>query len=131
MDLNLEALVVGEYQSEQLTIQLIEQKCIPLSKILGFRRWVATSFRTASCDKGMMNYTIPKNSQVLVNVWAIGRDLMIWEDPLNFKPERFLNSTLDFKGTDFEFLPFGAGRRIFPALPMAAKLVPLIVASLS
>ncbi|XP_059655808.1 probable (S)-N-methylcoclaurine 3'-hydroxylase isozyme 2 isoform X2 [Cornus florida] len=80
---------------------------------------------------GMMNYTIPKNSQVLVNVWAIGRDLMIWEDPLNFKPERFLNSTLDFKGTDFEFLPFGAGRRIFPALPMAAKLVPLIVASLS
>ncbi|XP_059655811.1 (S)-N-methylcoclaurine 3'-hydroxylase isozyme 1-like [Cornus florida] len=78
----------------------------------------------------VMNYTIPKNSQVLVNVWAIGRDPMIWEDPLNFKPERFLNSTLDFKGTDFEFLPFGAGRRICPGLPMAAKLVPLIVASL-
>ncbi|EEF48752.1 conserved hypothetical protein [Ricinus communis] len=39
----------------------------------------------------VMNYTIPKNSQVLVNVWAIGRDPLPWEDPLSFKPERFLN----------------------------------------
>ncbi|XP_059655805.1 probable (S)-N-methylcoclaurine 3'-hydroxylase isozyme 2 [Cornus florida] len=78
----------------------------------------------------VMNYTIPKNSQVVVNVWAIGRDPMVWEEPLKFKPERFLNTTLDFKGNDFEFLPFGAGRRICPGLPMAAKQVPLILASL-
>ncbi|XP_059643857.1 probable (S)-N-methylcoclaurine 3'-hydroxylase isozyme 2 [Cornus florida] len=78
----------------------------------------------------VMNYAIPKNCQVLVNVWAIGRDPMIWEDPLKFKPERFLNSTLDFKGNDFEFLPFGAGRRICAGLPMAAKQLPLILASL-
>ncbi|XP_059643413.1 probable (S)-N-methylcoclaurine 3'-hydroxylase isozyme 2 [Cornus florida] len=78
----------------------------------------------------VMNYTIPKNSQVVVNVWAIGRDPMVWEEPLKFKPERFLNGTLDFKGNDFEFLPFSAGRRICPGLPMAAKQVPLILASL-
>ncbi|XP_059645125.1 probable (S)-N-methylcoclaurine 3'-hydroxylase isozyme 2 [Cornus florida] len=78
----------------------------------------------------VMNYAIPKNSLVLVNVWAIGRDPVIWEDPLKFKPERFLNSTLDFKGNDFEFLPFGAGRRICPALPLAAKNFPFILASL-
>lgn len=78
----------------------------------------------------VMNYTIPKNSQVLVNVWAIGRDPMNWEDPLVFKPERFLNSALDFKGNDFEFLPFGAGRRICPGLPMAAKQMPIVLASL-
>ncbi|XP_059643859.1 (S)-N-methylcoclaurine 3'-hydroxylase isozyme 1-like [Cornus florida] len=81
-----------------------------------------------SCQ--VMNYTIPKNSQVVVNVWAIGRDPMVWEEPLKFKPERFLNATLDFKGNYFEFLPFGAGRRICPGLPMGAKLVPLILASL-
>ncbi|XP_065622747.1 LOW QUALITY PROTEIN: (S)-N-methylcoclaurine 3'-hydroxylase isozyme 1-like [Quercus suber] len=75
-------------------------------------------------------YTIPKDSQVLVNVWAIGRDPMYWEDPLVFKPERFLKSALDFKGNDFEFLPFSAGRRICPGLPMAAKVVPLVLASL-
>ncbi|KAJ9147861.1 hypothetical protein P3X46_029977 [Hevea brasiliensis] len=78
----------------------------------------------------VMNHTIPKNTQVLVNIWAIGRDPKYWEDPLVFKPERFINSNLDFKGNDFEFIPFGSGRRICPGLPMAIKQVPLIVASL-
>jgi cytochrome P450 len=77
-----------------------------------------------------MKYTIPKDSQVLVNVWAISRDPSTWEDPLSFKPDRFLGSNLEFKGGNYEFLPFGAGRRICPGLPMANKLVPLILASL-
>lgn len=78
----------------------------------------------------VMNYTIPKNARVLVNVWAIGRDPNVWEEPLEYRPERFLSSSMDFKGNDFEFLPFGAGRRICPGLPMAAKIVPLVVAYL-
>uniref|UniRef100_A0A2C9WJU9 Uncharacterized protein n=1 Tax=Manihot esculenta TaxID=3983 RepID=A0A2C9WJU9_MANES len=78
----------------------------------------------------VMNYTIPKNAQVMINFWAIGRDPKIWEDPLVFKPERFLNSSLDFKGNDFEYIPFSSGRRICPGLPMAAKHVPLLVACL-
>ncbi|XP_057513888.1 probable (S)-N-methylcoclaurine 3'-hydroxylase isozyme 2 [Actinidia eriantha] len=82
----------------------------------------------SSCK--VMNYTIPKDAQVIVNVLAISRDPMIWDDSLEFKPERFLNSTLDYKGSDFEFLPFGAGRRICPGLPMVAKQVPLVLASL-
>ncbi|GMN32321.1 hypothetical protein TIFTF001_003620 [Ficus carica] len=78
----------------------------------------------------VMNYTIPKDSKVLVNAWAIGRNPSYWEDPLEFKPERFLNSSLDFKGNDFEYIPFGSGRRICPGMTMAAKQIPLIVASL-
>ncbi|PIM98070.1 Cytochrome P450 CYP2 subfamily [Handroanthus impetiginosus] len=78
----------------------------------------------------VMNYKVPKNAQVLVNVWAIGRDPSAWKEPLKFKPERFLDSSLDFKGNDFEFLPFGAGRRICPGLPMAAKTVSLVLVSL-
>ncbi|XP_034677593.1 (S)-N-methylcoclaurine 3'-hydroxylase isozyme 1-like isoform X1 [Vitis riparia] len=77
----------------------------------------------------VMNYTIPKDAQVLVNAWAIGRDPMSWEDPLVFKPERFLNSTVDFQGNNFEFIPFSSGRRICPGLPMAVKLIPLVLAS--
>ena len=77
----------------------------------------------------VMNYTIPKDAQVLVNAWAIGRDPMSWEDPLVFKPERFLNSIVDFQGTNFEFIPFGAGRRICPGLPMAVKLIPPVLVS--
>nr|XP_009609252.1 probable (S)-N-methylcoclaurine 3'-hydroxylase isozyme 2 [Nicotiana tomentosiformis] len=78
----------------------------------------------------VMSYTIPKDAQVLVNVWAIGRDSLIWKEPEMFRPQRFLSSNMDFKGNDFEFLPFGSGRRICPGLPMAAKSVPLVLASL-
>ncbi|PWA96070.1 geraniol 10-hydroxylase [Artemisia annua] len=59
-------------------------------------------------------YIVPKGTQVLVNVWAIGRDPSTWDNSLEFKPERFLNSELDVRGRDFELLPFGGGRRICP-----------------
>lgn len=78
----------------------------------------------------VMDYTIPENTQVLVNVWAISRDPSSWEDPLCFKPERFLNFDLDFKGNHFEFLPFGSGRRICPGLGMSIRKIQLALASL-
>lgn len=49
---------------------------------------------------------------------------------MSFRPERFLDLSLDFEGRDFEFLPFGAGRRICLGLPMATKLRHLILGSL-
>ncbi|KAI3757391.1 hypothetical protein L6452_04928 [Arctium lappa] len=78
----------------------------------------------------MMGYTIPKDSQIMVNVWAINRDPKVWDDPLSFKPERFVGSKLSYKGNDFEFLPFGSGRRMCPGEAMASKIVLLTVASL-
>nr|GEV26147.1 cytochrome P450 [Tanacetum cinerariifolium] len=78
----------------------------------------------------VMNYTIPQNSQVWVNIWAISRDPKVWEDPDTFKPERFVGSHLDFSGRDFEFIPFGGGRRMCPGLPSAIKSLQTILASL-
>ncbi|KAF5192823.1 Cytochrome p450 [Thalictrum thalictroides] len=77
-----------------------------------------------------MNYSIPKDARILVNVCAVGRDPDAWEDPLTFNPSRFLNNDLDFKGNDFELIPFSAGKRTCPGIPLAAKLIPLIVASM-
>nr|XP_009794434.1 PREDICTED: geraniol 8-hydroxylase-like [Nicotiana sylvestris] len=65
--------------------------------------------RKVEQDVELCDYIILKGSQVLVKVWAIGRDSTSWEDPLVFKPERFWSSDVDMRGKDFELIPFGAG----------------------
>ncbi|KAK4276069.1 hypothetical protein QN277_019059 [Acacia crassicarpa] len=81
-------------------------------------------------DAEICGFTVPKNAQILINVWAMGRDSSIWCSPYQFMPERFLESEIDFKGHDFQLIPFGAGRRICPGLPLAFRSVSLILASL-
>ncbi|KAI3817960.1 hypothetical protein L1987_11762 [Smallanthus sonchifolius] len=78
----------------------------------------------------VMNYTIPKNAKIFVNVWAMGRDSKIWDEPLSFKPERFMDLNLDFKGQVFELIPFGSGRRMCPGLPLGVRSLEFILASL-
>ncbi|CAL9029553.1 unnamed protein product [Prunus brigantina] len=74
-----------------------------------------------TCTVG--GYTIPKGSRIFVNVWAIHRDPSIWENPLEFDPERFLNSKWDYSGNDFNYFPFGSGRRICAGIAMAERMV--------
>ncbi|XP_027337426.1 geraniol 8-hydroxylase-like [Abrus precatorius] len=75
-------------------------------------------------------YTIPKGSRVFVNVWAIHRDPSIWEKPLEFDPTRFLDAKFDFSGNDFNYFPFGSGRRICAGLAMAERTVLYFLATL-
>ncbi|WCJ22121.1 Cytochrome P450 76T24 [Euphorbia peplus] len=75
-------------------------------------------------------YTIPKGSQLMVNVWAIGRDPNVWENPDMFTPERFLGSEMDPRGKHFELIPFGSGRRMCAGMPLAMRMLHLIVGSL-
>ncbi|XP_077235604.1 geraniol 8-hydroxylase-like [Tasmannia lanceolata] len=84
----------------------------------------------AESNVDICGFTIPKNTQVLINVWAISRDANIWPNPTTFLPERFLGSQVDFRGQDFELIPFGAGRRICPGLALGSRIVHLMLASL-
>ncbi|KAL1812599.1 hypothetical protein ACET3Z_022664 [Daucus carota] len=86
--------------------------------------------RQVTEDVELSGYIIPKNSQVMVNVWALGRDPTLWENPLSFHPERFMDSKVDVYGHDFELIPFGTGRRKCPGLPLAVRMVPIMVGSL-
>ncbi|KAL6289242.1 hypothetical protein ACE6H2_006752 [Prunus campanulata] len=80
------------------------------------------------CEIG--GYTILAKAKILINVYAIGRDPKLWADPENFQPERFQGSSIDFKGNNFELLPFGAGRRICPGISFATSNIELGLAQL-
>ncbi|RLN24109.1 premnaspirodiene oxygenase-like [Panicum miliaceum] len=78
----------------------------------------------------ILGYDVPKGTTVLVNAWAIGRDPRFWEDADEFKPERFESIAVDYRGTDFEYIPFGAGRRICPGIQFAQANMELVLAAL-
>ncbi|KAL0333435.1 UNVERIFIED_CONTAM: Iridoid oxidase [Sesamum angustifolium] len=86
--------------------------------------------RNSMQDTEFMGYVVPKNTQIFVNAWAIHRDPASWSDPLSFKPERFLGSDIDYKGQNFELLPFGSGRRTCIGLALGHRMVSLTLASL-
>lgn len=75
-------------------------------------------------------YDIPLKSRVFVNAGAIGKNPNYWNDAETFYPERFLDSSIDFKGTDFKYIPFGAGRRICPGISFALSNIELPIAQL-
>ncbi|KAF8727837.1 hypothetical protein HU200_018401 [Digitaria exilis] len=82
-----------------------------------------------SCE--IEGYVIPARSRVIVNVWAIGRDKKYWGDDADeFKPERFKDSTVDFMGSSYEFLPFGAGRRICPGIAYGLPVLEMVLVQL-
>ena len=75
-------------------------------------------------------FTIPKDAQVLVNVWVMVGDPNIWENPNTFTPERFLGWDIDVRGNNFELILFGYGRQISPGLPLATRMIHLMLGSL-
>ncbi|KAH0744005.1 hypothetical protein KY290_031998 [Solanum tuberosum] len=75
-------------------------------------------------------YEIQPGAIIHVNIWAIGRDSKIWENSEEFIPERFLNNNINFKGQDFELIPFGAGRRGCPRITLGVAIVELALSNL-
>lgn len=86
--------------------------------------------REARDRVNVMGYDVPPSTQLIINAWAIGRDPASWTEPEEFRPERFLNSPVEYKGLHYEFLPFGAGRRGCPGLHFAIVLIELILANI-
>lgn len=86
--------------------------------------------RESTQDTKVMGYDVAARTRVIVNAWAIGRDPSLWDSPDEFRPERFLNSSINFQGHDFELIPFGAGRRGCPGIAFAIVVDELVLANL-
>ncbi|CAI0426545.1 unnamed protein product, partial [Linum tenue] len=86
------------------------------------------------CNVG--GYHVPKGTHVFTNLWKLHRDPNVWSDPDEFKPERFIvagggdgdESCVDVN--NYQFMPFGAGRRSCPGMGLALQVLNLTLARL-
>ncbi|XP_021720165.1 cytochrome P450 71A4-like [Chenopodium quinoa] len=86
--------------------------------------------RESTQDVKIDGYDIAARTLVFVNAWAVQRDPATWEEPEEFRPERFLNSSIELKRQDFELIPFGGGRRMCPGMTFALANNEIVLANL-
>ncbi|KAM4115371.1 hypothetical protein ACJW30_04G144600 [Castanea mollissima] len=86
--------------------------------------------RESTQDIKIKGHDIAAGTMVITNAWAIAKHPSLWDNPTESQPERFLNSTIDFKGHDFQLIPFGAGRRGCPGITFAMATNDLLFANL-
>ncbi|KAH0683213.1 hypothetical protein KY290_021801 [Solanum tuberosum] len=93
--------------------------------------WARLSTSDVRLSNGM---AVPSHTTAMVNMWAITHDSDVWENPLEFKPERFVVSeggvNVDVRGGDLRLAPFGAGRRVCPGKNLGLVTVMLWMAKL-
>ncbi|XP_077216361.1 xanthotoxin 5-hydroxylase CYP82C4-like [Tasmannia lanceolata] len=78
-------------------------------------------------------FHVPAGTHIFINLWKLHRDPRVWSDPFDFRPERFLtvgHMEIDFMGPDFEYTPFGSGRRSCPGMSHALHVINLMLARL-
>ncbi|KAJ8759320.1 hypothetical protein K2173_006840 [Erythroxylum novogranatense] len=91
---------------------------------------VGASEATQDCT--LCGFDVPKGTRIFVNLWKLHRDPSFRSDPEEFRPERFLTShaNLEIYGQNYEYMPFGSGRRICPGLNLATQILQLSLARL-
>ncbi|KAK3784523.1 hypothetical protein RRG08_020628, partial [Elysia crispata] len=79
-------------------------------------------------DTILEGYTIPAGTTVLPSLDSVLMDEDTWEEPLKFRPERFLNQGKIVKPD--AFIPFSMGRRVCMGEALASMELFLYAASL-
>ncbi|XP_050232438.1 cytochrome P450 89A2-like [Mercurialis annua] len=131
--------VIGENDFKEDTIKEEDlQKMTYLKAVIleGLRRhppgYALATPHSVTEDVQLGGYTVPKGTAANFLIADMGRDPNIWEDPMEFKPERFLKQVdYDVTGTrEIKMMPFGAGRRVCPGYGLAMLHLEYLVANL-
>ena len=83
-----------------------------VAEILRYSNLVLFVPRLTSKDAELEGYVIPKGTIVMVNQYSTCIDKESFEDPDNFRPERFIGEDGKLARTD-EALHFGVGKKIY------------------
>ncbi|GLT95289.1 hypothetical protein SLE2022_129810 [Rubroshorea leprosula] len=130
--------VVGERKEEVITEDELHKMPYLKAVILeGLRRHPPGHFvlpHRVTEDAVLNGFLVPRNGTVNFLIAQMGWDPKVWEDPMAFKPERFLNGSqelLDITGSkEIKMMPFGAGRRFCPGYSLATLHLEYFVANL-
>ncbi|CAN4115144.1 unnamed protein product [Withania somnifera] len=82
----------------------------------------------SSDECAVRGFRVPRGTMLLVNTWGIQNDAKFWEEPNEFKPERFFDSKGQQDG--FRLMPFGYGRRGCPGEYLAMHVAGSALGSL-
>ncbi|XP_028645825.1 cytochrome P450 2D10-like isoform X1 [Grammomys surdaster] len=74
--------------------------------------------RITSRDIEVQDFLIPKGTTFIINLSSVLKDETVWEKPLRFHPEHFLDAQGHFVKHE-AFMPFSAGRRACLGEPLA------------
>ncbi|PSS08393.1 Cytochrome P450 CYP736A12 like [Actinidia chinensis var. chinensis] len=126
------SIVGGERMMEERDLAKLEYLDMVIKETLRLHPVAPLLVPRESTDEIVIDeYFIPKKSRIIVNCWAIGRDLNVWsENAEEFFPERFIDSDIDLRGRHFQLIPFGSGRRGCPGMHLGLTNVRLVVAQL-
>nr|QWK52358.1 cytochrome P450 89A6-1 [Isatis tinctoria] len=129
--------VIGEEESKEIEEE--EAHKMPYLKAVvleGLRRHPPGHFvlpHSVTEDTVLGGYKVPKKGTVNFMVAEIGRDPAVWDEPMAFKPERFIGEEepVDITGSrGIKMMPFGAGRRICPGIGLAMLHLEYYVANM-
>ncbi|XP_058198694.1 isoleucine N-monooxygenase 2-like [Rhododendron vialii] len=87
----------------------------------------------STTDATVAGYFIPKGSHVLLSRLGLGRNPKVWDEPLQFKPERHLKrdgSDVMLTDPDLKMLSFSNGRRGCPGVTLGSTMTVMLMARL-
>lgn len=87
--------------TEATTIEIFRKSSIVVTGVM----------HTAMTDAKFLGYDIPKDAWIMPNIYAIHHDPEIWDEPYEFRPERFLSADEKTVKRNDNMLAFSLGTR--------------------